>query len=114
MYEKFIVSKYHVFTYVCVCVCTCTCVCMQSLQSCPTLCIPVDYSPSGSSVHGVLWARILEWVPYPPPGDFPSPETKSGSPAAPAVMSILTAESPGNPICMCIYSYVKNKINNCI
>ena len=31
-------------------------------QSRPTLCNPVDYSPSGSSVHGILQARILEWV----------------------------------------------------
>ena len=31
-------------------------------QSCPTLLDPVDCSPPGSSVHGVLQARILEWV----------------------------------------------------
>ena len=31
-------------------------------QSCPTLCNPMDYSPPGSSVHGILQARILEWV----------------------------------------------------
>ena len=31
-------------------------------QSCPTLCDPVDHSPPGSSVHGILQARILEWV----------------------------------------------------
>ena len=31
-------------------------------QSCPTLCDPVDYSPPGSSVHGILQTRILEWV----------------------------------------------------
>ena len=31
-------------------------------QSCPTLCNPVDCSPLGSSVHGTLQARILEWV----------------------------------------------------
>ena len=31
-------------------------------QSCPTLCNPVDCSPPGSSVHGILWARILQWV----------------------------------------------------
>ena len=31
-------------------------------QSCPTLCDPVDCSPPGSSIHGILWARILEWV----------------------------------------------------
>ena len=31
-------------------------------QSCLTLCDPMDYSPPGSSVHGILWARILEKV----------------------------------------------------
>ena len=31
-------------------------------QSCPTLCDPMDCSPPGSSVHGVLQARILGWV----------------------------------------------------
>ena len=31
-------------------------------QSCPTLCDPMDYSPPGSSVHGIFQARILEWV----------------------------------------------------
>ena len=31
-------------------------------QSCPTLCDPVDCSPRGSSIHGILQARILEWV----------------------------------------------------
>ena len=32
------------------------------LQSCPTLCNPMDCSPQGSSVHRILQARILEWV----------------------------------------------------
>ena len=31
-------------------------------QSCLTLCDPMDHSPQGSSVHGILQARILEWV----------------------------------------------------
>ena len=31
-------------------------------QSCPTLCDPVDCSPPGFSVHGILQARALEWV----------------------------------------------------
>ncbi|CAI9168991.1 unnamed protein product [Rangifer tarandus platyrhynchus] len=31
-------------------------------QTCPTLCNPMDCSPPGSSVHGILQARILEWV----------------------------------------------------
>ena len=41
------------------------CVCAKSLQSCPTLCDPMDRSPPGSSVHGILQARILEWVAMP-------------------------------------------------
>ena len=35
---------------------------VKSFQSCPTLCDPMDCSPPGSSVHGILQARILEWV----------------------------------------------------
>ena len=38
------------------------CVRAISLQSCPTLCNPMDCSPPGFSVHGILQARILEWV----------------------------------------------------
>ena len=44
---------------VCVCVCVCACVCTVS-QLCLTLCDPMDYS-----VHGILQARILEWVAFP-------------------------------------------------
>ena len=31
-------------------------------QSCPTLCDPMDCSPPSSSIHGILQARVLEWV----------------------------------------------------
>ena len=34
----------------------------KSLQSCPTLCDPIDSSPPGSLVPGILQARTLEWV----------------------------------------------------
>ena len=34
----------------------------KSLQSCPTLCNPIDGSPTGSPVPGILQARTLEWV----------------------------------------------------
>ena len=34
----------------------------KSLQSCPTLCDPIDSSPPGSAVPGILQARALEWV----------------------------------------------------
>ena len=42
-------------------------------QSCLTLCDPMDCSPPGSSVHGILQARMLEWVAMPSPGDLPDP-----------------------------------------
>ena len=40
-------------------------VCANLLQLCPTLSHPLDWSPPGSSVHGILQARIMEWVAMP-------------------------------------------------
>ena len=42
-------------------------------QSCPTLSDPMDYSPPGSSIHGSLQARRLEWVAMPSSRDLPDP-----------------------------------------
>ena len=39
----------------------------KSHQSYATLCDPIDHSPTGSSVHRILQARTLEWVPFPSP-----------------------------------------------
>ena len=39
--------------------------CVLVAQSCPTLCSSTDHSPPGSSVHGILQARILQWVAVP-------------------------------------------------
>ena len=41
--------------------------------SCQTLCDPMDCSPPGSSIHGISQARVLEWLPFPSPGDLPDP-----------------------------------------
>ena len=80
-----------VVLFVCVCVCVCVCVslrrerrwftdivvkvsmCMhaKSLQSWLTLCNPMDCGPPGSSVHGILQARRVEWVAMPSSGDLP-------------------------------------------
>ena len=38
------------------------CMCAKSFQSCPTLCHLMDCSLPGSSIHGILQARILEWI----------------------------------------------------
>ena len=43
----------------------CPCVYAQLIQSCSTLCDPMDCSPPSSSVHGILQARILQWVAMP-------------------------------------------------
>ena len=40
----------------------CKCVCVLVAQSCLTLCDPMDCSPPDSFVHGILQARILEWI----------------------------------------------------
>ena len=60
-----------------------------------TLCDSVDCSPPGSSVHGILQARILEWVAFPSTGDLPNPEIKSGSPAL--RVNCLQSEQSGEP-----------------
>ena len=43
--------------------------CVKSLQSCPALCDPMNYSPPDSSVHGILQERTLE-LPFPSPEDL--------------------------------------------
>ena len=58
-------------------------------QSCPILCNPVDCSPPGSSVHGILQARTLQWLPDPSPGDLPDPGIEPRSPALQADASAL-------------------------
>ena len=50
-------------------------------QLCPTLCDPMDCSLPGSPVHVILQARILDWFPFPYPGDLPNPGIELRSPA---------------------------------
>ena len=54
-------------------------------QLCLTLCDPMDCSPLGSSVLGILQARRLAWLPCPPPGDLPDPGIELGSLVSPAL-----------------------------
>ena len=62
----------------------------------------MDSSPSGSSVHGILQARILECVAFPFPGDLLDPEIETTSPAL--ASGFFTTEPPGKPI----YIYTHN------
>ena len=55
--------RFFFFFFKCPHVCgVCVCLCVLATRSCPILCYPMDYSPPGSSVHGILQTRILEWV----------------------------------------------------
>ena len=62
------------------------CVCVLVAQSCPTLWDPKDYNPPGSPVHGILQARILEWV--------ANPEIE---PESPALAGGFSTTEPGKP-----------------
>ena len=57
----------------------------QSLQLCLTLCNTMDCSLPGSSDHGTLQARMLQWVACPTPGDLPNPGIKPTSLTSPAL-----------------------------
>ena len=57
----------------------------QSVLLCLTLCDSMDCSLPGSSIHEILQARILEWLPFPPPGDLPNPGTEPASLTSPAL-----------------------------
>ena len=63
------------------------CMHTKSPQRCPTLCDPMDYSPPSPSVHGILQARILEWVAMgsSSPGDLPDSGIEPVSITSPAL-----------------------------
>ena len=63
---------------------------MKVAQSCPTFCNPMDYT-----VHGILQARILEWVAFPFSRDLPNPGIEPRSPTVQA--DSLPAEPKGKP-----------------
>ena len=68
-------------------------VCMSCVLSCLTLCSPKDCNSPGSSVHGILQARILGWVAMPSSRDLPN---QGIEPRSPALQSDpLPSESPG-------------------
>ena len=67
------------------------------LQSCPTFCDPVDCSPQGSSVHGILQARIRKRVAM--PGDLPDPGIEPTSPMTLALqVDSLLLSHQGSPV----------------
>ena len=72
------------------------CVSAKSLQLCLTLWDSMDGSPPGSSVHGLLQARILKWVVMASSRDLLNPEIECASPEDPALQAdSFTTEPPG-------------------
>ena len=69
--------------------------CAQLLQSCPTLCDPVNCSPPVSFAHGILQRGFWSGLPCPPLGDLPDLESKPLTPVSPALQadSLLTKPS---------------------
>ena len=83
------------------------CVYAKSLQLCPTLCDPLDCSPSGSSAHGILQARILEWVAMPSSRGSSQPMDQNCISGGSCIAGgFFTAEPPGKP--WCTYLHVAN------
>ena len=71
----------------------------QSLQSCLTLCDPMDCSLPSSSVHGFFRQEYWSGLPFPPPEHLPDPGIKPVSPASPALQAdSLPTEPPGKPL----------------
>ena len=70
-----------VFILLLICPCDKIKVKVLAAQSCPIIGNCMDCSPPDPSAHGILQARILEWQPFPSPGDFPDPGIEPGSPA---------------------------------
>ena len=69
--------------------------CCLVAKSCATLCDPMGSSPPGSTVHGILQARILEQLACPSPGDLPDPGIEPASP--PLADVFFTTEPLGKP-----------------
>ena len=65
----------------------------------------MDCSPPGSSVHGILQTRILQWLPCPPPGNLPYLGIKPTSPALKD--GFFTTETPGKPTMEYHHSVIK-------
>ena len=64
-----------------------------------TLCSPVDWSPPGSSIHGIFQARIWIGLPFPIPGDLPHPGIQLASLESPALAGgFFTTALPMKPL----------------
>ena len=78
-------------------------------QSCPTVWDPMDCSPPGSSVHGIIQARILEWVAIP----FSRRSSQPRSQTQHWRHSLYHLSHQGSPHIFTVWSFIKKFINLC-
>ena len=70
----------------------------------------MNCSPPGSSVHGILQTKTLEWVAIPSPGHLPDPGIEPGSLVSPALAGeFFTTEPPGKPV-LCFRAILSSKV----
>ena len=71
----------------------------KSLQSCLTLCDPIDGSPLGSSVPGIFQARVLKWLPLPSPKVIAAATAAATSlQSCPTLCDPIDGSPPGSPV----------------
>ena len=77
----------------------CEHVCVLSCSVMSALCSLLDYSPTGTSVHGLSRQGYWNGLPFPPPGDPPDPRIKPMSSVSPALTGVFfTTEPSGKPL----------------
>ena len=93
--------------------CIYVCVCVKSLQSCLTLCDPMDCSPPCSSVQGILQARMLQWIMPSSRGIFSPPGSNRVTLHLPHWQAVsLPPAPPGKPSAFTLYCINKNISKN--
>ena len=86
------------------------CVCVFCAQSCPTLCDSINCSTEGSSVHGIVQARILEWVAMPFSSGSSPPRDRTH--CRQVLYRRATAESCGLMICIQRFASLPKQIRS--
>ena len=83
------------------------CVSRSIALLCLTLCNSMDCGPPGSFIHGIIQARILEWVAISSSRDLPDPRIDSGSTTSPALTGGFFTCEPGKPVHTLLCVYIK-------
>ena len=81
------------------------CVCELSHPVIPALCDPLDWSPLGSSAHGIFQSRILDWVPFSTPMDFSQPRDRT-------LLNLLKWQADSLPLAPPTITLIRRKLDS--